>query len=400
MNALEGIRVLDLTRLLPGAVATQLLRDYGAEVIKIEPPEGDYARTLLTHHPDSATPGAATFRERANATAELHSSVTVPQPVESASPTSPIFQSTNRGKKSIVLNLKNPDHLQALLTLIETADVLIEGFRPGVMQRLGLDYETLHAHNPRLIVASLTGYGQTGPNSNLAGHDLNYLSLAGVLDLIGPFNGPPVIPGVQIADLAGGAFQAVIGILLALIARQTTGQGQHVDISMTDGAASLLTIPLATGAQSKRGADTLSGRYACYNVYRCNDGRWLAAGALETKFWKNLCRELNREDLIADQFSTEPRQSELKSALRDIFAKRTAEEWFALLGNKDCCVTPVRTVAEAAREIRTTPILSATPARVDGIAPELGQHTGEILHERALPSSTSSCPPRHEDRNR
>jgi crotonobetainyl-CoA:carnitine CoA-transferase CaiB-like acyl-CoA transferase len=345
MHALEGIRILDLTRLLPGAVATQILRDYGAEVIKIEAPDGgDYARTLLTEGGES-----------------------------------PIFASTNRGKKSVVLDLKTSDGRDAFLTLAESADVLIEGFRPGVMARLGLGFDELQRRNSRLIVAALTGYGQHGPYRDLAGHDINYLSLSGVLDLIGPKDGPPVIPGVQIADIAGGAMQAVIGILLALAARERTGEGQFIDIGMLDGAAVLLAIPLGTGADSRRGNDTLSGRYACYNVYRCQDGRWISAGALETKFWTNLCTELGREDLVSDQFANEPRQSEVKRALAECFAKRPAEEWFRALGGKDCCVTPVRTVAEARATIHPAPRLSATPARYDGSAPALGEHTARIL---------------------
>ena len=344
MQALEGLRVLDLTRLLPGAVATQLLRDFGAEVIKIEAPgSGDYARSLLTTDGDS-----------------------------------PIFAATNRGKKSIVLDLKTPDGREALLRLVETADILIEGFRPGVMARLNLGYDELKKRNSRLIVAALTGYGQRGKFRDLAGHDINYLALAGVLDLIGAKDGPPAIPGIQIADLAGGAMQAVIGILLGLMARERTGEGQFVDVSMMDGSASLLTIALATGGKSKRGDDTLTGRYACYNVYRCKDGRWLSVGALETKFWRNLCREIGREDLIGDQFAPPPRQSEIKSVLVESFAKQTAEDWFAMLGPKDCCVAPVRTALEAAGDVQFTPSLSATPAVCDGRPPMLGEHNKEI----------------------
>lgn len=344
MTALEGVRVLDLTRLLPGAVATQMLYNFGAEVIKIEPPGGDYARTLMTQGGKS-----------------------------------PIFEATNRGKKSVVLDLKDPAGCEAMLRLVDSADVLIEGFRPGVMDRFGLGYEVLRLRNPRLVMASLSGYGQSGPYRDLAGHDLNYLSLSGVLDLIGVKNGPPVIPGIQIADLAGGALQAVIGILLALLARQHTGEGQHVDVSMMAGAASMLVLPLATGTRSKRGDDTLSGRYACYNVYWCKDGRWLSVGALESRFWANLCRALGREDLIPDQFAGETRQIELKAYLGAIFVTRTAEEWFEALGSKDCCVTPVRTMTEAAADIRSTPTLSATPAREGGPAPKLGEHSEEVL---------------------
>ena len=350
MTALDGIRVLDLTRLLPGAVATQLLRDFGAEVIKIEAPvTGDYARSLLT-----------------------------------SGGKSPIFEATNRGKKSVVLDLKTPEGVDALLRLAESADVLIEGFRPGVMERLGAGYDALHARNPKLIVASLTGYGQSGPYRGLAGHDINYLSMAGVLDLIGEKDRRPAIPGVQIADLAGGAMQAVIGILLALAARSRTGEGQHVDAGMMDGSAMLLAIPLATGARSKRGDDTLSGRFACYNVYQCRDGRWLSVGALESKFWENLCRELDLPELIGAQFAGEPEQARVKAALESRFGERGAEEWFVLLGDKDCCVTPVRTAAEARADIRPAPGLSATPAVREGLAPALGEHTDAVLNGGGL----------------
>jgi crotonobetainyl-CoA:carnitine CoA-transferase CaiB-like acyl-CoA transferase len=344
MTALEGVRVLDLTRLLPGAVATQILHDFGAEVIKIEPPGGDPARALLSG----------------------------PDP-------SPVFEATNRGKKSVVLDLKTPGGRDALFGLAGRADVLVESFRPGVLAGLGLGWEILSRRNPRLIVASITGYGQSGPYRDLAGHDINYLAMAGVLDLIGAKDGPPAIPGVQVADLAGGAMQAVIGILLALAARSRTGAGQHVDAGMMDGAAALLTVPLAMGGVSRRGDDVLSGRLACYNVYRCADGRYVALGALERKFWANLCRELGRDDLIGDQYAPEPRQSEIKGALSGIFATRPAGEWFDRLGARDCCLTPVRSLPEAAAGLSPGPRLGLTPRSAAGRAPTLDQHRFEIL---------------------
>ncbi len=348
MTALEGIRVLDLTRLLPGAVATQMLRDFGAEVIKVEPPGGgDYARTLLT----------------------------------SGDGSSPIFEATNRGKKSVVLDLKDAAGREALLKLAESADVLVEGFRPGVLNRLGVGYDVLHARNPRLVVASITGYGQTGPFRDFAGHDLNYLALAGVLDVIGVKGGPPSIPGVQIADIAGGSLNAVVGILLALQARSRTGEGQQVDISMMDGAASLLAVVMATGGRSRRGDDTLSGRYACYHVYACKDGGWLTVAALEVRFWRNLCTRLGLEELVADQFAGEPRQSAVKAVLAGRLAESTAEEWFERLGAKDCCVAPVRSPLTASVNVRPSPVLSETPGRYDGLAPALNADNG-ILKER------------------
>lgn len=335
MSDLSGVRVLDLTRLLPGAVATQQLADWGAEVIKVEPPgEGDYARRM--------NPG--------------------------------VFSATNSGKKSIVLNLKHSRGREILLSLGREADVLIEGNRPGVMAKLGLGYEHLRAANDRLIYVSLTGYGQTGPHSNLAGHDINYIALAGVLGL-----NLPVIPGVQIADLVGGSMQAVTGILLALFARSRTGKGKHVDVSMYAGSRALLTVPLASWRQSGRepmpGNEVLSGRYACYNLYEASDHRWLAVGALEPKFWTELCRRLDCDDLIARQFE-EPQQP-VKARIAEVFRTKTATQWFEELRDTDCCVTPVRRISEVAAEL---PEREVPP-------PRLGQHTEELLTGCGVASS-------------
>ncbi len=348
MMALEGIRVLDLTRLLPGAVATQWLVDFGAEVIKIEQPGvGDYARASHTG----------------------------------------VFDTTNRGKKSVEIDLKHPAGKAAFLKLAATADVVIEGFRPDVMDRLGLGSGSLCETNPKLIYVSLSGYGTGGEFAALAGHDINYLALSGVLDLMGAKDGPPVLAGIQIADLAGGSMQAVIGILLALQARARTGRGQRVDISMFAGSAALLTVPLASmqsgGEPPERGNQLLSGRFACYHVYPAAEGSYVAVGALEPKFWINLCRELGREDLIDDQFAPEPRQSEIKAALVNEFAKATAEEWFVRIGSKDCCVTPIRSLKDAIADHPTSPIppLSDTPGRRDpgSRVPRLGEHNQEFL---------------------
>lgn len=328
MSVLQGTVVLDLTRLLPGAVATQQLADWGAEVIKIEEPRGgDYARSM--------NPG--------------------------------VFARTNRGKKSVALDLKHPRGRAILLSLAREADVLIEGNRPGVMARLGLGYEELRAVNRRLIYCSLTGYGQHGPFAQLAGHDVNYMALGGVLSL-----NLPVIPGVQIADLVGGSLQAVMGILLALVARNHTGEGRYVDVSMYAGVTSLLTIPLAawreTGREPMPGNEVLSGRYACYSLYPAADGRWLAVGALEPKFWGELCRRLGCQDLIARQFE-EPQDS-LKARIASIFRTKAAHDWFQELRDSDCCVTLVRTIGEVAAELPDA----------DGPAPPgLGEHTREML---------------------
>jgi len=331
---LQGIVVLDLTRLLPGAVATQYLADWGAEIVKVEQPgAGDYARAM--------------------------------------SPS--VFKRTNAGKKSIVLDLKNSRGREILISLASTADVFIEGNRPGVMERLGLCYNELSAVNKRLIYASLTGYGQRGQYADLAGHDVNYLALGGVLSL-----NLPVIPGVQIADLVGGSMQTVMGVLLALVARHRTGEGRHIDVSMYSGVTSLLTVPLAgwrdTGCEPKPGAEILSGRYACYNIYETADGRWLAVGALEPKFWAELCRRLGCEDLIPRQF--EQSQDAVKARVATIFRTKPAHVWFDQLRESDCCVTPLRTVSEVAAEL---------PDRDGPPPPALGEHTFEVLSRAGLP---------------
>jgi crotonobetainyl-CoA:carnitine CoA-transferase CaiB-like acyl-CoA transferase len=318
-GALDGLRVLDLTRLLPGAVTTEWLVEFGAEVIKIEqPPMGDYARASYTA----------------------------------------LFEETNRGKKSVELDLKSQK--ESFLKLMRSADVVIEGFRPGVMERLGLGYEALREANPRLIYVALTGYGSDGPHALLAGHDVNYLAMSGVLDLIRAEDGTPVIPGVQIADLAGGSMRAVIGILLAMEARHKSGLGQRVDVSMTDGLNVLLPV-----ARAKGPVKLLSGSHACYRVYAAAGDSHVAVGALEPKFWANLCKELGCEELIEKQFAAD--QSGVIAALANKLKAATAEEWFERIGAKDCCVTPVRVAAQGTTE-------SAL-----GRAPRLGEHNGELL---------------------
>jgi crotonobetainyl-CoA:carnitine CoA-transferase CaiB-like acyl-CoA transferase len=318
--ALEGIRILDLTRLLPGAVATGWLAEFGAEVIKVE-------------QPSSA--------ERESYPA--------------------VFEQTNRGKKSVEIDLKVDK--ERFLKLAATADVLIEGNRPGVMERLGLGYETLRAVNPRLIYVALTGYGSEGPYASFAGHDVNYLAMSGVLDAIGP----AVVPNVPLADLAGGSMQAVIGILLAIQARHRTGHGQRVDISMTDGSTALLPVASAGGL------NLLSGRFACYHVYPAAANTFVAVGALETKFWANLCRELGLEELIAQQYVED--QAPVIQAIENVLATAPAEEWFERLGAKDCCLTPVRAAAHGAAP--HTPKLSDTPRSTLARAPRLGEHNEE-----------------------
>jgi crotonobetainyl-CoA:carnitine CoA-transferase CaiB-like acyl-CoA transferase len=357
MRPLDGLVVLDLTRLLPGAAATMQLANFGAEVIKVEEPErGDYGRWMAPYLDGEGA----------------------------------VFQMVNRGKKSLTLDLKSDSGRVAFLKLAQTADVVVESFRPGTMQRLGLSYETLHALNPRIVYVSITGYGQDGLWAGMAGHDINYMALGGALDGNGTRGGPPAIPGIQIADLAGGALQAVTGVLLALAARAQTGRGQAVDVSMVDGVAWMLPVALgfhaATGELPARGDGVLTGRYACYRVYEAADGRYVAVGALEPKFWQALCGALGCEQFIADQFAEDSRREEIIAELARIFRTRDAEDWFERLRPADCCVTPVRNVAEVAAHFGlgrgdsvVAPRLSETPGRLGGAPPRLGQQTSEIL---------------------
>ncbi len=239
------------------------------------------------------------------------------------------------------------------------------------MPRLGLGYEDLRAVNRRLIYVSLTGYGQAGPYAQLAGHDVNYMALGGVLSL-----NLPVIPGVQIADLVGGSMQAVTQILLALLARNQTGEGCYIDVSMYAGVKSLLTIPLSawldTGREPAAGDEVLSGRYACYSLYQAADGRWLAVGALEPKFWSELCRRLGAHDLIARQFEDPP--NAVKERIASIFRSKAAKDWFEELRDSDCCVTLVRTISEVAQECPNP----------SGAPPALGEHTRDILNRYGI----------------
>ncbi len=361
MRPLDGIRVLDLTRLLPGASATQTLANFGAEVIKVEEPgRGDYSRFM-------------------------------PPLIDGVGA---MFTLLNRGKKSVALNMKEPRARDALLKLAESADVLIESFRPGVLERFGVGWNTLRKVNPRLIYVPLTGYGHSGGRVLEAGHDVNYMSLGGALGELGG------VPGIQIADLAGGAMQAVIGVLLALAAREKTGRGQLVDVAMLDGVVSLLPIPLAW-LNAGAGENILSGRYACYSVYKAADGRRLAVGALEPKFWKNVCIVLGFPEFAADQFAGEPRRTEIRNAVSSAFLAHSAGEWLASFAGVDACVTLVRSVAEtfADEELRVrgtvmridgmdhigvTPKLEETPGVLGGAPPELGQHTREVLRAANL----------------
>jgi alpha-methylacyl-CoA racemase len=357
------MRVLDLSRLLPGPYCTRILADLSAEVIKVEQPGGgDWSRYV--------------------------------PPLDPQSGDGRLFRALNRGKKSITLNLKAVEGREVLLGLVRTADVLLETFRPGVMDRLGLGYETLAKTNPRLVYCTLSGYGPAGPYRHRAGHDLNYVGLAGLLDLTGPSDGPPVIPGALVADLAGALWMA-IGILAALLERETTGRGQRVDSSLLGGALSLLPLAVARqagGEPLQRGRDELTGGAVCYQVYETADSLYVTLAALEPEFWSAFCRAVGRDDLLKEQFAPAVPDGRVYQELCALFRSRTRQEWTERLAEIDACCEPVYTLPEALASdaVRALgmvtengllpPIgLSAGPIRPNLQAPALGEHTAALL---------------------
>jgi crotonobetainyl-CoA:carnitine CoA-transferase CaiB-like acyl-CoA transferase len=316
------------------------------------------------------------------------------------------FNTVNRNKEHMTLNLKTSEGKQIFFQLIEKADVVLEGFRPGVVDRLGVDYESVRKVNPEIIYCSITGYGQNGPFRDQVGHDVNYLSYAGVLNLIGEPDRPPSIPGIQIADIAGGGMNAVIGILLALYAREKTGRGQYIDISMTDGMIGFLPVALyfqqLTGQDPRRADALLSHRYACYNTYETADGRFLSIGAVENRFWKRLCDHLDVPQYATLQYD-DSRRREILDFMRSTFKKKTLDEWNTELADLEICWGRVQTFSEVlddplfreremilelqgkAGEKQTAigvPVkLSDTPGSVRSAAVDFGESTTAVLKE-------------------
>ena len=373
---LEGVTVLDLSRLLPGPFCSLLLADFGADVIKVEDTGmGDYIRWSPPYYDG---------------------------PVDSAKGAR--FLALNRGKRSIRINLKSEPGKEVLLRLVRDADVLLESFRPGVLDRLGVGYERLRSENPGLVYCAITGYGLDGPNRDRSGHDMNYLGLNGLLGLTGERDGPPVQAAGQIADIGGGALTAALGILIALRERDRSGEGQLVDCSMFDGSLAWLAMvaadAFATGHASRRGELGLAGHYICYRPYECSDG-WVTLGALEPKFWQAWCEGVGRPGLVAHQLDAPG--TDAHRTVSEIFRQRTREQWRAFASEHDCCLEPVLDFDEVldselvrARDMIVTldqpgseqpirqlgaPIkLGRTPAdpgRTPG--PALGEHTEEVL---------------------
>jgi crotonobetainyl-CoA:carnitine CoA-transferase CaiB-like acyl-CoA transferase len=367
---LAGVRILDLTRLLPGPVCTMHLADLGADVVKVEDTgAGDYARTL----------GAVDGEPSA------------------------FFRHVNRHKRSIALDLKDARGRDAFFALARRADVVVEGFRPGVVDSLGIGYDAVRAVRPAVVYASISGYGQAGPRASRAGHDINYLGYAGVLDQTGTRDGPPALSNLQIADLLGGAMAAATAICAALVGARARGHGRYVDIAMADGALAHNIFALQALAQHgrtrARGDDLLTGGVPCYGVYPTRDGRWLAVGALEPKFWRALCEAIGRPDLVAGQLATGEEGARVRGELESVLRTRTLGAWTALFDGVDACVTPVLTLDEAlhdpqfvfrgmvvladdgARSLAPPWALSGHRFEVRRPAPAQGEHTRELLGE-------------------
>jgi crotonobetainyl-CoA:carnitine CoA-transferase CaiB-like acyl-CoA transferase len=375
---LSGIRILDLSRLLPGAYASQMMADFGADVIKVEEPgSGDYGRFMPPH-------GAGGM--------------------------SLYYLAINRNKRSITLNLKSAEGREIFLRMVRKADVVLESFRPGVLERLGLGYEELKEVNPGLIYCAISGYGQDGPYRLRAGHDLNYAGYAGMLNYNRGLHGEPAMPATQFGDLAGGSFMAVIGILTALVGRNETGEGRAIDVSMTEGVMALLPLfagaYLNTGEAPQPGRSALDGGLPCYNIYETADGRHITLAALEYKFWHTFCTHIGHLELLPFHSPAGPGEREQAiDMLRGIFKTKTRDQWMAELADIDACVGPVYSLDEAlndshaqARGVSVTgeklpetgetfrtlpsfPRMSGIEDRQRYAPPGLGEHSVELLHE-------------------
>lgn len=376
---LAGLRLLDLTRLLPGPAATMHLADFGADVIKIEDTSaGDYMRDF-----DPQVANAQGVR------------------------VNPAFEATNRGKRSLAIDLKQERGRALLLELAGSADALIESFRPGVLARLGLGWDVLHARNPRLVLCSLSGYGRTGPWAHKAGHDINYIAVSGVLDQIRA-DGRPAIPNLQLGDLLGGALSSLSALLIALLAAQRTGQGRWIDVAMSEALLVHHFFPhaeLDAGHQPVGGETLLTGGAACYRVYETADGRHLAVGALEQKFWEAFCdaaglASLRRHHWAHGEAPGSAAAHQTIERVAEQLRGRTLAEWLQVFHDVDACVTPVLTPAEAvsheqaaARGVvhRQGAVTEIGPlAQMSGHtmplrpSPRAGQQTREILTELGL----------------
>ena len=371
-GALAGLKVLDASRLLPAALCTQMLADLGAEVLKVEEPgRGDYQRSF----PPMGKVDSGTFLL------------------------------CNRNKQSMTLNLKSAEGKDIFKRLAAQADAVVEGFRPGVMKRLGLDYDALKAINPRLIYCAVSGFGQDGPYKLVAGHDLNYMGIIGALPLFGKAGEGPLVPGLLTADIGGGSLMAAYGIMAAVIARQASGVGQMVDVSMMDGAMSFLAYhaaePLFGNCEPKGGEYRNTGGAPCYSIFRCKDRHYVTLGALEDHFWARFCDVAGVPELKSDPFPQGEARDRQFAQLDAVFAQRTRSEWVALFFEHDIPGGPVNTMREAFDDpqVRAREMLlhvdhpvegripqlgfpvkfSGTPGRITSPPPSLGEHTAQVL---------------------
>jgi crotonobetainyl-CoA:carnitine CoA-transferase CaiB-like acyl-CoA transferase len=383
MLALEGVKVLDLSMLVPGAFCTMLLGDLGADVLKIE------------------APGANAWKDSSRA---------LPKEEQRRAAA---YHALDRNKKSVVVNLKSRAGKEIFYALSRQMDVIVEGFRPGVAKRLGIDYLSITELNPAVVYCSLSGYGQDGPYRTFPGHDVNYIAMAGVLGLIGSSEGRPAIPLNLVADLAGAALYGALGITAALVARNKTGKGQYVDVAYMDGAISLVNWLncgyFFDGSMLKRGESWLHGAYPYYGVYETKDGKYITIGCLEPHFWENLCRFLGKEEYIPYHFAPEhtfhkpegEKWEEIHSSLQQIFLTKTRDKWFELLIRNDVPAGKVYTPDEVfgdpqvlhrqmvievehptlgkIKQVGIAPKLSSTPGKVRSLAPLPGEHTDEVL---------------------
>ena len=367
---LEGIKVVDLTWLGPGVFCATTLGDLGADVIEVYEAHPERRGAPYTMLYDGTRPGM-------------------------------------RNCRTIGIDLKSPQGREVFYDLVKTADVVMEGFRPGVAQRLGVDYDTVQQINPRIVYASLTGYGQEGPYRDLVGHDINYIAMGGLLVLTGPTDGAPVIPGTVLADFAAGGMSAAIGILAALLSCERTGKGRFVDMSMLDAVVELNILEinpyLLGGAVPHRGEGMFSGKYPWYNIYETKDGKYISLGALEPWFFANLCQLLGCEDFIPHQYDEGDKKEEMFRYFRDTFLTKTRDEWFALLRQKDTCVAPVYDIDELEsdphlvsrrmilefdhptlgrmKQVGSMQKISDSPVEARNWSTHFGQYTDEILRE-------------------
>jgi len=360
---LSGIKILDLTRLLPGPMCTLHLADMGADVLKIEEPAiGDYARLM--------------------------------PPMQNINST--FFHAVNRNKRSIAIDLTKEEGRNIFLKLSETADIIVESFRPGVVNKLGIEYDTLKKNNPKLIYCSITGYGQTGPYRDKAGHDINYCAYTGVLDCKGKF---PFIPNFQIADIVGGSLNAAMGILAALVQQKITGEGQYIDVSIMDGILAHETTALAQVNYGEKGF--LTGALPCYSIYETSDKKFMALGALEFKFWERFCKAIDRSDLVPFHMIPETEAQKIFNEVSGIFKINTQQFWIDKFKDIDCCVSPVLSLKESLNneqvkarnmvEVKNYPgegeviqfglplKFSSFQFKVEMPAPLLGEHTQQEL---------------------